>query len=178
MNLTRKQRMKNALQHEPVDFIPTQINYTSGMGHIMAKNFNIPVSELPAHLGNHMVRVDLDTPEQLSLDGKLKFDWWGVGFDTQEEGYFAAFNPLKENPDLDSIRWPDPNDPQLLLSAETTIKEQGDEFFITPNLGFALFERACDDVGECCEFEHERPFGVGVGGEGFGERIGQRTEFP
>ena len=142
MSMTRKERMRRALQHEPVDHIPTQINYTDGMGQTMAEHFNVPVADLPAFLGNHMIRVDLSHPGTLNEDGSVKFDWWGVGFDTKEEGYFAAISPLKETPDLDDYPWPDPTAPQLLADAERTIKDMGQEYFITPNFGFVLFERA------------------------------------
>ena len=142
MSLTRKERMRLAVTHQPVDYIPSQINYTPGMGQMMSEYFNIPVPDLPEFLGNHMIRVDTDFPGVLSEDGKVKFDWWGVGFDTAEEGYFAAVSPLAGNNDLDSYPWPDPNDPTLLLGAEKIIKEKGDEYFITPNFGFVLFERA------------------------------------
>ena len=108
----------------------------------MADHFNISVDALPEFLGNHMIRVDLSYPGQFSDDGAVKFDWWGVGFDTKEEGYFAAVSPLQENPDLDNYSWPDPHDPQLLQDAEQRIKAYGDSYFMTPNLGFALFERA------------------------------------
>jgi uroporphyrinogen decarboxylase len=142
MKMTRKERMWRALNYEAVDRIPTQINYTAGMGQKMAAHFGIAAAELPEFLGNHMIRVDLNYPGRLSDDGKVKFDWWGVGFDTKEEGYFAAVSPLKENRDLDNYPWPDPQDPQLLLAAEQSIKVNGDSYFVTPNLGFVLFERA------------------------------------
>lgn len=142
MSMSRKERMRRALQHETIDRIPTQINYTDGMGQLMANQFDVPIAELPAFLGNHMIRVDLSHPGKLNEDGSVKFDWWGVGFDTKEEGYFAAVSPLKENPDLDSYPWPDPTAPDLLADAERTIKEIGPDYFITPNFGFVLFERA------------------------------------
>ncbi|MBE2223071.1 MAG: hypothetical protein IAF02_16120, partial [Anaerolineae bacterium] len=82
MSLTRKERMRLAITHQPVDYIPSQINYTPGMGKTMSAHFNIPVADLPEFLGNHMIRVDTDFPGILSEDGKVKFDWWGVGFDT------------------------------------------------------------------------------------------------
>jgi uroporphyrinogen decarboxylase len=142
MSLTRKERMRRAINHEPVDRIPTQINYTADMGRNMAAYFDVQVSDLPQFLGNHMIRVDLNVPQTFNEDGTVKFDWWGVGFDTREEGYFAAMSPLKENKDLDSFPWPDPLDSQLLAVAEETIKAYKDEYFITPNFGFVLFERA------------------------------------
>lgn len=142
MNITRKERMRRAINFEPVDRIPTQINYTAGMGQKMADHFDVPVSDLPDFLGNHMIRVDLTAPQRLNDDGSIAYDWWGVGFDTKEEGYFAAESPLQTNNDLDSFPWPDPNDPALLAGAEEAIAAYGDEYFITPNFGFVLFERA------------------------------------
>ncbi len=142
MSLTRKERMQRAITYQEVDRIPTQINYTPGMGKNMAAYFDVGEDDLPAFLGNHMIRVDMDFPGILSDDGKVKYDWWGVGFDTQEEGYFAAVSPLAGNNDLDSYPWPDPTDPNLLLGAEKIIKEKGNDYFITPNFGFVLFERA------------------------------------
>jgi uroporphyrinogen decarboxylase len=137
-----KERMRRAVRHEPVDRLPTQINYTADMGQLMAQHYGITLDELPVFLGNHMVRVDINFPQRLSDDGRLKYDWWGAGYDTQEEGYFVAFSPLAENPDLDAFDWPDPHAPRLLADAERTIARFGDEYFITPNFGFALFERA------------------------------------
>ena len=142
MDITRKERMRRSISYEAVDRIPTQINYTAGMGQKMADHFNVPVEELPAFLGNHMIRVDLSYEAQFSSDGAVKYDWWGVGFDTKEEGYFAAVSPLQESPDLDSFSWPNPHDPQLLRDAAKAIKTYGDTYYITPNFGFALFERA------------------------------------
>lgn len=140
--MNRKQRMRAAIFHQPVDRIPTQVNYTAGVGQLMAQHFGVTEAELPAFLGNHMIRVDLNHPTRFSEDGRNRFDWWGVGWDTREEGYFAAVNPLNDNPDLDSFDWPDPAGSALLDTALETIRDKGDEYFITPNFGFALFERA------------------------------------
>lgn len=141
-NMSRKERMRAAICHEPVDRIPTQVNYTAGVEKLMARHFGVAPDDLPDFLGNHMIRVDLDHAPSISDDGRHRFDWWGVGWDTQEEGYFAAVNPLAENPDLDAFAWPDPSDPGLLDAALETLARKGDEYFITPNFGFALFERA------------------------------------
>jgi len=140
--MSLKERMIAAVKHQPVDRLPTQINYTEDMGEIMAAYFGVLVDELPIVLGNHMIRVDINDRKSFSEDGKYKFDWWGVGFDTKEEGYFAAVNPLAGVTDLDSYAWPDVDDPDLLSNAEAAIKKYGDTHFITPNFGFVLFERA------------------------------------
>jgi uroporphyrinogen decarboxylase len=142
MALTRKERLRRALLHQPIDRVPTQINYTARMGQKLAAHFNVFAADLPRVLDNHFVRVDLTYPAHLSDDGRIRFDWWGAGHDTGEEGYSIPVNPLKESPDLDAFPWPDPHDPHLLDEAAATIKTQGNEYFIAPNFGFALFERA------------------------------------
>ena len=142
MTMTYKERMRNALLHEPVDRIPTQINYTRAFGQKMASHFGVSEQALPRRLGNHMLRVDIQTEPRYSEDGKVKFDWWGVGFAVDEEGYFASVNPLADSKNLDAYPWPDPHAPQLLENASRLIKEDAGSHFIAPNFGFALFERA------------------------------------
>ena len=142
MNLTPKQRVQRTLTHQPVDRLPTQINYTHAMGQKLAALFNITLDQLPTRLNNHLLRVDITYERQLSGDGMVAYDWWGVGWDTQEEGYFAAFNPLAENKDLDAYTWPDPQAAHLLDQAIESIAGDQNQHFILPNLGFALFERA------------------------------------
>jgi uroporphyrinogen decarboxylase len=134
--------MRRALNYELVDRIPTQINYTRAFGEDMARHFGVPPADLAVFLDNHMVRVDLAYPQRYSSDGKVRYDWWGVGFSTEEEGYFTVDNPLTGAKDLDALPWPDPHIPNLLDDAKHAIEVYGSEYFITPNFGFCLFERA------------------------------------
>jgi uroporphyrinogen decarboxylase len=142
MTLTPKQRTLRALTYQHVDRLPTQINYTQAAGEKLAAHFYVPLEQLPAHLDNHLLRVDISYEKRFSPDRRIAYDWWGVGWDTQEEGYFTAFNPLVENKDLDAYKWPDPNAPRLLDQAIATIAADQDQHFVVPNFGFALFERA------------------------------------
>lgn len=142
MSLTHKQRLLRALRYESVDRLPTQINYTTGMGEKLAAHYGVPVKGLPQYLDNHLARVDLNHQGRLSVDGKAIFDWWGAGHDTGEEGYYIRVNPLAETKNLDAYPWPDPAAPGLFDKAREAITELGAEYFIVPNLGFALFERA------------------------------------
>ena len=141
-SLTHKERMRRALLHQPVDCIPTQINYTVNMGLKLAAHFDVTVGELPKILDNHFIRVDIRYPARVSDDGHVRFDWWGAGHDTGEEGYYIRVSPLAQSKDLDAIPWPDPHAPHLLDDARRALETFGDEYFIAPNFGFALFERA------------------------------------
>jgi uroporphyrinogen decarboxylase len=142
MALTPKERMRKAILYEPVDRLPTQINYTKPMGKRLAEYYKVSVDELPSLLDNHMIRLDISYLKRASEDKKIEFDWWEVGFDAEEEGYFPAVNPLAGIDDLDKYDWPDPDAPGLLDAAAKVISTKGDQFFITPNFGFVLFERA------------------------------------
>jgi uroporphyrinogen decarboxylase len=140
--LSPKERMRRALQRQPLDRIPTQINYTAQMGARLAAHFGVPLSDLPHRLGNHFLRVDLTYPKRLSEDGRASYDWWGVGWDTETEGYWPAQTPLADSTDLDAFAWPDPTADDLLDGAAQAIAQDGGCHFVAPNFGFALFERA------------------------------------
>ncbi|HEX9017858.1 MAG TPA: uroporphyrinogen decarboxylase family protein [Anaerolineaceae bacterium] len=142
MSFTHKERLLRALRGQPVDRLPTQVNYTAGMGAKISAHFGVPVSDLPRFLDNHLIRVDIRQAWPLSADGKARFDWWGAGHDIVEEGYFIRVNPLAGSKDLDAYPWPDPYAPALMEDARKTITALGNEYFIAPNFGFALFERA------------------------------------
>ncbi|MEW6580328.1 MAG: uroporphyrinogen decarboxylase family protein [Chloroflexota bacterium] len=142
MTLTHKERMRRALRYEPVDRLPTQINYTGAVGERLAAHFGVTRADLPHRLGNHLLRVDISHTPRLSDDSKIVYDWWGAGFDTGEEGYFIRHSPLAESKDLDAFAWPDPHAPDLLRDTERAIAQDAGQHFVAPNFGFALFERA------------------------------------
>jgi uroporphyrinogen decarboxylase len=139
---TRRERVLRALRHRQVDRIPTQINYTGDMGTRLASHFGVPTGQLPDVLDNHLLRVDIDFEKRLDSDGAISYDWWGIGFSVESEGYLDVANPLAGIQDLDSYAWPDPDDEELLISARDAIAHNTGERFVVPNLGFALFERA------------------------------------
>jgi uroporphyrinogen decarboxylase len=112
------------------------------MGQRLALSLGVTPDQLPHRLDNHLLRVDIIHNQKRSENGWITFDWWGVGFDTREEGYFAAIHPLADAKDLDAFAWPDPHAPTLLERAARIIEEDGGEHFVAPNFGFALFERA------------------------------------
>ena len=141
-SLTRKERMRRALRREPVDHLPCQTNFTGAMGRQMAEHFGISEAQLQDRLGNHLLRLDVSHVRQRNADGSIEFDWWGAGWDTRTEGYWHSFAPLADSLDLDGYAWPDPDATDLLGKAHQTISAQGAEYFIAPNFGMCLFERA------------------------------------
>ncbi len=140
--MTRKERTRRALSRGSVDRLPTQVNCTPRMRRILASYLSIAEVDLDERLGNHLLRVDIDHPSRISEDGLTSYDWWGAGWDTQTEGYWHRFAPLAQSDDLDRFPWPDPERPELLAKAKVAIETRGQEYFVAPNLGMCLFERA------------------------------------
>jgi uroporphyrinogen decarboxylase len=112
------------------------------MGVRLAAHLGVDVGELPGRLDNHLVRLDLSHTQRLGADGRTRYDWWGAGHDAHEEGYFIRESPLATAPDLEAYAWPDPHTPGLLADAARLRTTTGEDGFVVPNLGFALFERA------------------------------------
>jgi len=142
MEWTPQDRVRRAIRGEPIDRFPTQIHYTGAMGQRLAAHLGVSWADLPARLGNHLLRLDLSFPRRASADGRLAYDWWGVGWSTQTEGYWPGEAPLAEAQALESLAWPDPDDPHLLDQAAELVADDAGRHFIIPNLGFCLFERA------------------------------------
>jgi uroporphyrinogen decarboxylase len=140
--LTRKERMKRALWRQPVDRLPTQTNYTPVMGRKLADHFKLTAAELPGRLDNHLLRLDLTHPRRLSEDGRVSYDWWGAGWDTQTEGYWHSFAPLAQSAGLAGLAWPDPDDVHLVDEARRALAADRGQHFAAPNFGLCLFERA------------------------------------
>ena len=134
--------MRRALWREPVERLPVQTNFTGTMAAKLAAHFHCPISDLPARLDNHLLRVDVDHPPRFSEDGQRNFDWWGAGWGADTEGYWHAAAPLAEGNDPAAYSWPDPQSPALFDKAAAAIAADTGRHFVVPNFGFALFERA------------------------------------
>lgn len=140
--LSKKERTRRAILRQPVDRLPTQMNYTPAMGRLLAEHFQVALAELDDRLDNHLLRVDIDYARPVSPDGATEYDWWGAGWDTRTEGYWHSYAPLRDSLDLEGYAWPDPQAPGLLDTASNRIVARGAGYFIVPNIGMCLFERA------------------------------------
>lgn len=140
--LSKKERTRRALAREPVDKLPTQVNYTAAMAQKLAAWFHVPAAELDARLDNHLLRIGISHSNKRSADGLVAFDWWGAGWSTETEGYWHSSAPMAAGTDLDRYAWPDPREPALLEGAQRALSADGKTHFVIANFGFALFERA------------------------------------
>jgi uroporphyrinogen decarboxylase len=139
--LAKKERMRRALWRQPVDRLPVQTNYTPVMGRKLRGHFKVSADELPNRLDNHLLRLDLTYPKRLSADGKVSYDWWGAGWDTETEGYWLSHAPLANDKAVEGFPWPNPQDPRLLDGAARALAQDNGAHFTAPNVGMCLFER-------------------------------------
>jgi uroporphyrinogen decarboxylase len=162
--LTPRERTRRALNREPVDRLPTQINLTPPMAQRVAAHFGVSIAELQGVLGNHLLRLDLGHPARFSDDGKTSLDWWGAGWSTESQGYVHTFAPMRDQTSLGAFPWPDPADRSLLDLAASQMAADNGRHFVVPNLGMCLFERAWSlrgfeaflmDMGDCPEWVEE-----------------------
>ncbi len=70
MQLTHKERLRRAIRHEPVDRLPTQINYTGRQGEQLAAYFGVTWRDLPDRLDNHLRRLDVTYPARSTRTGR------------------------------------------------------------------------------------------------------------
>ena len=75
--ITRKERMRRALEHAPLDRIPAQINHTQAMGLRMAAHLGVSHDQLPQRLVSDAEWVRLDHEPRRSENGRVALDWWG-----------------------------------------------------------------------------------------------------
>ncbi len=74
IRVTRKERMRRALRHEPVDRIPTQVSLSQAMGQRLAAHLGLAPERLPQRLDNHLLRLDLTHEDKRSSNGRIAFE--------------------------------------------------------------------------------------------------------
>ena len=137
-----KERIVAAINHEKLDKLPVQINYTRRMGELLADHFGVHAAELPIFFDNHIRSAEPNERIRIDRTEMVEYDIFGVGWDLKSEGFLIAHYPLEDMSAYSGYRFPDPQDPALLQDAARVIKTHGQEYFINGGQGFCLFERA------------------------------------
>ena len=141
--MTKKERVKAAMNHEETDFIPYQIDFLSAAEKKVRSHFG--EVDLSSVIGNHIAIFE---PSYYSIFkteslGSNRFkDAFGAKWELKpnEDIGTVIENPLKE-PDLDGYEFPDPDKIMELDEIPGFIKKNKDKFIIGA-IGFSLYERA------------------------------------
>ena len=154
----RQARFLAAIHHQPVDRVPTHIDFTPKMLDVMCAKYGRPShgeEELLDFMDNHLVYGFLNDSfgkmrRRVVTGHVIDFDNWGVGYHMDEEGVSPAVYPLDQEDieeALRSYKFPDPNAPGLTDWAEMDVKKFGDEYIVCSYQVTLLLERMQDLCG-------------------------------
>lgn len=151
--MTRKERMLAAMRREPVDRLPTQIDFSPKMLDIMCEKFGKPrlgEEELLSVTDNHLVYGFLNDTfgmiRKRQLPGtRIAYDNWHCGFDMEQEGICPSQYPLEAILDDESLvyrfDYPDPNAPGLTDWAEQAVAKWGKDYIVASYQVTLMLER-------------------------------------
>ena len=117
MQLTHKERLRRAIRHEPVDRLPTQINYTGRQGEQLAPTLALPWRNCRTDSTITCGGWSSPMRRATTKTESVKFDWWGAASIRARKATSCASAPSRRRKDLDAMTWPDPHDPHLLDDA-------------------------------------------------------------
>jgi uroporphyrinogen decarboxylase len=141
--MTKKERVKAAMNHQETDFVPFQMDCLSAAERKLKEYYG--VADLPDIIGNHIAMFEpsyysLFTKEH--LDNNKFRDAFGALWElkpNEDIGTVIEY-PLKE-PTLENYQFPDPEDVMELDEIPSFIEKNNDKFIIGA-IGFSLYERA------------------------------------
>jgi uroporphyrinogen decarboxylase len=138
--LTHKERVFRTLRRQPVDYVPSNLEFSTPLAARIARELRVEVADLLTVFDNHIVYAHLS--DEVRRDGGLVYDNWGIGVQEQE-GAAIVGHPLAERDAVDRYRFPDPQAAGLLGGVEEAVKQFGGEYFVAGYQRWLLFERAC-----------------------------------
>ncbi len=138
--LTHKARVLRVLQRQPVDYLPSNLEFSRPLAVRVAAALGRSVPELSRHFDNHIVYAYLS--DQARRGTGIAYDDWGIGIQEQE-GAAIIGHPLADRDAMVRYTFPDPNAAGLLADLEHTVADAGREYFVAGYQKWLLFERAC-----------------------------------
>ncbi|MFW6182091.1 MAG: uroporphyrinogen decarboxylase family protein [Spirochaetota bacterium] len=155
--MTGKQKVKSCLSFRaPEHAVPWQIGYTSELGNILMESLGLPeerrvvlgknlyrYNRLEEYLGNHLLFLRNRAVDSVREVGPGLFrDEWGVVWDrTVDRDIGTPVNRVLEDPDLDVLEEPDPDD-ERRYAHFTPLLEAGGHRYVLVKFSYSLFERA------------------------------------
>ena len=140
-NVTNKERVIQALNHEQPDICPYNIPFTIPMAQKMADHYGD--EHFQEKLGNHIAMIE---PVRDDAWVEVRPGYWRDQFGVvwnrtvdKDIGNPDEF-PLADG-NLDAFAFPDPDDPERYAAVDPFCKKHADDFLVGA-IGFSLFERA------------------------------------
>lgn len=138
MTLTHKERVLRTMRRQPVDYVPSNLEFSTPLAARIATSLAIPTRDLMTVFDNHIVYAYLSDEDH--REGGVIYDNWAVGAQEQE-GAAIVGHPLADRAAVERYVFPDPNAPGLLDDIEKTVEAYGAEYFVASYQRWLLFER-------------------------------------
>jgi len=144
MTMTKEERVLRVINHQDVDYLPSQITFADRTrDKEIGEALGIDPGELDGYLENHVhialsahdkalfYRNDHDTMAELKAagfagadwDNRMVYDAWGMGIKVGSDGFFACFHPLSKTatPEVAEHMPPDVNREVLFQDIEEAV---------------------------------------------------------
>ncbi len=161
--MTPKQRMTAMMAGEPIDYLPSQLDFLPHRLRLLLREWRMSNDEFDRFAGNHFFHVfplsescyyssgaaDEEVLIEMAVgrklyprhpDPKYIYDNFGVTWLKNASGIHNVAYPLKDR-DLDSIAWPDPNAPGLFDHTAESLQEHRDEYYVVGLQHLTFWER-------------------------------------
>jgi uroporphyrinogen decarboxylase len=161
MSIRHKERVLRAIRHEPLDFFPSQVDFTPVDASRIARGLGVAESELDQAVDNHLVYAySLGNAEEYMHKPEIRnkaielglarmdekediiYDVWGVGWDLTAEGVQITRHPVQDVSNLGAYTFPDSDAKGLMDFAQESVSRYGGEYFVLAFQHISLFERA------------------------------------
>jgi len=142
MSVTNRERVLAAVSHRSPDRVPYDIRFTQPAHAKMAEYYGDP--RFDSRLGNCFtwLRPHLPDARFVEVAPDIWADEFGVRWDRHvDKDIGVVCNRLVTPENVNSFRFPDPNDPARYDSFDKAVGPNG-ETSVLVSLGFSLFERA------------------------------------
>jgi len=150
-----RERVEIALNHERPDRCPVQMDYTPEFQSRLQEDTHRRFSgsqkdEVEQIVLGDMRNASVGWCTSYYMDDKPYTDEWGVGWDIHPYetpfgvGHYTEISnhPLADDSAISSYKAPDPNRPELYLTAEKMVMEQKDDYWIVGTVHTTIFETA------------------------------------
>ena len=134
--MTKREIIKLALNHKPVDYVPWSCNFTSEAAEKLIKHYG--TEDIDSALGNHLVSFGNGNGICQDIGSCKVKDQFGVVWDrSKDKDIGIVEGAVLPEPTLQGYDFPDPCDETFYKDIESIIEKRSDCFRVF-DIGFSL----------------------------------------
>ncbi|MCL5422464.1 MAG: hypothetical protein M1461_08350, partial [Nitrospirae bacterium] len=141
-----RERFLTALKHKEPDRVPQLIRWGKEIGERLSQIFGVSGEDLGPRIGNDAIvcQVGINALMEMSVgdlsEGETFTSEWGVVYQRQSGFNNPIKHPIEKREDLDTFKWPDPNNPRRLDEIKRVMKKYHNDYVVIVDLSSSLYE--------------------------------------